>query len=102
MAMVDEQHLALVRFLLADRTNAALTGEHGTIFLERDSVDVSEALVAMFRIGLPFAAPALAELFLVGLTVGLRGSEQLLPVRRIGLPPATAPRASLSPGSAGC
>ena len=45
----------------------------------------------MFRIGLPFAAPALAELFLVGLTVGLRGSDQLLPVSRIGLPSATAP-----------
>ena len=49
----------------------------------------------MFRIGLPFAAPALAELFLVGLTVSLRGGEQLLSVRRIGLPPATAPLADL-------
>jgi hypothetical protein len=49
----------------------------------------------MFRIGLPSAAPTLAELFLVGFTVGLRVGEQLLPIRRIGLPFATAPRADL-------
>jgi hypothetical protein len=49
----------------------------------------------MFRIVLPSAAPALAELFLVGLTVGLPGGQQLLPIRRIGLPSATAPRADL-------
>jgi hypothetical protein len=95
MAVVDAERLALVRFLLADRTNAALVREHCSIFLERDSVDVSEALVAMLRIGLPFAAPALAELFLVRLIVGLRGSEQFLPVRRIGLPFATALLADL-------
>ena len=49
----------------------------------------------MFRIGLPSAAPALVELFLVGLIVSLAGGEQLLPIRRIGLPFATALRADL-------
>ena len=49
----------------------------------------------MFRIGLPSAAPALVELFLVGLIVSLAGGEQLLPIRRIGLPFASALRADL-------
>src|SRR5262245_64453860 len=92
MAMVDEQRLARVRFLLADRTDAALAIEHGIIFLERESVDATEAVLAP---GDGISVPALAELFLVGLTVGLRGGDQLLPIGRIGHPSATAPRDDL-------
>src|SRR5262245_60999039 len=75
-----------------DRTNAALAIEHGIIFLERDSVDAAEAVPAP---GHGVSAPALAELFLVGLTVGLRGGDQLLPIGRIDLPSVTAPREDL-------
>ena len=41
------------------------------------------------------AAAALRQLFLVGLIVGVRDGDQLLPIGRIRLPPATAPFADL-------
>jgi hypothetical protein len=113
--MVDAERLALVRFLLADRADPALALEHRNILFERDSVVgpeavlaprhgvfsaalfpfLSEELVAMFRVGLSSAAPALADFFLVGLIVGLPSGEQLLPIRRIGLPSATEPLVDL-------
>src|SRR5262245_33848973 len=92
MAMVDAERLALVRFLPADRADAALAFEHRNILFGRDSVGPLEALLAPSH---GISAPALVEFFLVGLTVGLRGGEPSLPISRIGLPFATEPFADL-------